>query len=72
MMALPEVTGILIQKMISGRELFCGATREGRFGHLVMAGMGGSLYRGLQGCCNCTGASLRPGGKVNDTVTQVI
>lgn len=41
MMALTEVTGILIQKMISGRELFCGATREGRFGHLVMAGMGG-------------------------------
>jgi len=41
MIALPEVTGILIQKMISGRELFCGATGEGRFGHLVMAGMGG-------------------------------
>jgi len=41
MMALPEVTGILIQKMISGSELFCGATREGRFGHLLMAGMGG-------------------------------
>lgn len=41
MMALPGVTGILIQKMISGRELFCGAAREGRFGHLVMAGMGG-------------------------------
>ncbi len=41
MMPLPGVTGILIQKMISGRELFCGAAREGRFGHLVMAGMGG-------------------------------
>lgn len=41
MMALPGVTGILIQKMISGSELFCGAIREGRFGHLVMAGMGG-------------------------------
>ncbi len=41
MMALPEVTAILIQKMITGHELFCGATREGRFGHLVMAGMGG-------------------------------
>lgn len=41
MMKLPEVTGILIQKMISGMELFCGAKREGRFGHLVMAGMGG-------------------------------
>jgi acetyltransferase len=41
MKAQPEVTGILIQKMLSGRELFCGATREGHFGHLVMAGMGG-------------------------------
>jgi acetyltransferase len=41
MMALPEVTAILIQKMITGSELFCGATREDRFSHLVMAGMGG-------------------------------
>ncbi len=41
MMKLPEVTAILIQKMISGMELFCGAKREGRFGHLIMAGMGG-------------------------------
>ncbi len=41
MMALPEVTAVLVQKMISGRELFCGASREGGFGHLVMAGMGG-------------------------------
>ncbi len=36
MMTLPEVTGILVQKMISGREIFCGATREDRYGHLVM------------------------------------
>jgi len=41
MIKLPEVTAILIQKMISGMELFCGAKREGKFGHLVMAGMGG-------------------------------
>jgi len=41
MMKLPEVTAVLVQKMISGIELFCGAKREGRFGHLVMAGMGG-------------------------------
>ncbi len=41
MMKLPEVTAILIQKMISGMELFCGAKREGKFGYLVMAGMGG-------------------------------
>ncbi|HSO77509.1 MAG TPA: acetate--CoA ligase family protein [Bacteroidales bacterium] len=38
---LPDVTGILVQKMISGTELFCGAKREQKFGHLVMAGMGG-------------------------------
>jgi acetyltransferase len=41
MMKLPEVTSVLIQKMISGMELFCGAKREGKFGHIVMAGMGG-------------------------------
>lgn len=41
MMALPGVTAVLIQKMISGTELFCGAIREERFGHLVMAGLGG-------------------------------
>jgi acetate---CoA ligase (ADP-forming) len=41
MMKLPEVTAVLVQKMIGGRELFCGAKSEGRFGHLVMAGMGG-------------------------------
>ena len=41
MMGLPGVTAVLVQKMVSGMELFCGAKREGRFGHLVMAGMGG-------------------------------
>lgn len=41
MMKLPDVTAVLVQKMISGMELFCGAKCEGRFGHLVMAGMGG-------------------------------
>ena len=41
MMKLPEVTGILVQKMISGTELFCGAKKEPKFGHMVMAGMGG-------------------------------
>ena len=41
MMALPGVTAILIQKMISGSELFCGATREERYGHILMAGTGG-------------------------------
>jgi len=35
------VTAILVQRMMGGTELFSGATREGRFGHPVMAGMGG-------------------------------
>jgi acetate---CoA ligase (ADP-forming) len=41
MMKITDVRGILIQKMISGMELFCGAKREDKFGHLLMAGMGG-------------------------------
>jgi len=41
MMKIKDVTGILVQKMISGTELFCGAKREDKFGHLLMAGMGG-------------------------------
>jgi acetate---CoA ligase (ADP-forming) len=41
MMKIPDVKGILIQKMLSGTELFCGAKREEKFGHLLMAGMGG-------------------------------
>jgi acetate---CoA ligase (ADP-forming) len=41
MMKIHDVKGVLIQKMISGAELFCGAKREEKFGHLLMAGMGG-------------------------------
>lgn len=41
MMMIPDAKGILIQKMISGMEIFCGAKREEKFGHLLMAGMGG-------------------------------
>lgn len=41
MMKIQGAEGILIQKMISGMELFCGAKREEKFGHLLMAGMGG-------------------------------
>ena len=53
MMKLPEVTAILIQKMISGMELFCGAKREGRFGHLVMAGMGGIFIEVFKDVATC-------------------
>jgi acetyltransferase len=41
MIRIPGVTAVLIQKMIGGTELFCGAKREHLYGHLIMAGMGG-------------------------------
>lgn len=53
MIALEGVTGILIQKMISGRELFCGAKREDKFGHLIMAGMGGIFIEVFKDVATC-------------------
>ncbi len=41
LMAIPQATGVLFQPMLSGTELFIGATREGLFGHLVLCGLGG-------------------------------
>ena len=41
MINIPDTTAILIQPMLSGMELFAGATREGHFGHVLMCGMGG-------------------------------
>lgn len=41
MMKIPDTTGILMQQMLSGTELFAGAIREEKFGHQVMAGLGG-------------------------------
>ena len=41
LMRIPQATGVLFQPMLSGTELFIGATREGNFGHLVLCGLGG-------------------------------
>ncbi len=41
MIQIPETTGILMQQMLSGTELFAGAIAEPQFGHQVMAGLGG-------------------------------
>lgn len=35
------VTAVVIQKMISGTELFIGANYETRFGHVILCGLGG-------------------------------
>ncbi|WP_085536124.1 acetate--CoA ligase family protein [Massilibacteroides vaginae] len=48
MMSLPEVTGVLVQPMLKGQELFLGAKYEERFGHVVLCGLGGIFVEVLK------------------------
>lgn len=41
LMKIPQATGVMVQEMISGQELYCGSVHEGDFGHLVIFGLGG-------------------------------
>lgn len=41
LMNIENATGVLLQKMVKGQELFCGAKAEGKFGHIILAGLGG-------------------------------
>ena len=41
LMSIDGATGVLIQPMLKGRELFVGAKRENPFGHLLLIGLGG-------------------------------
>jgi len=41
LMRIKEAKGVLIQKMVTGTELFAGIKAEGAFGHLLLAGLGG-------------------------------
>jgi acetate---CoA ligase (ADP-forming) len=41
MMKIKDVSGVLIQPMLSGTELFIGAKYEPRFGHVILCGLGG-------------------------------
>ena len=41
MMKIPETTAVLIQPMLAGAELYIGAEREEKFGHLILCGLGG-------------------------------
>ena len=40
MMQIPDATGVMVQKMLKGTELFIGAKYEERFGHVVLCGLG--------------------------------
>ncbi len=48
MMKLPGVTSVMVQPMLSGTELFIGATYEDRFGHVVLCGLGGIFVEVLE------------------------
>ena len=48
MMQIKDTTAILMQPMLRGTELFVGAKREDKFGHMVMAGLGGIFIEVLK------------------------
>lgn len=41
MKSIRDVTGVMVQEMVSGIELFIGAKYEPRFGHIILCGLGG-------------------------------
>jgi acyl-CoA synthetase (NDP forming) len=66
LMAIPESKGVLIQEMVSGEELYCGAVKQGDFGHLVICGLGGVFLELLHD----TASALAPMSK--NEITSMI
>ena len=48
MMKIKDATGVMVQKMVKGTELFIGAKYEERFGHVVLCGLGGIFVEVLK------------------------
>ncbi|MBR5038888.1 MAG: acetate--CoA ligase family protein [Prevotella sp.] len=48
MMKIDGATGVMVQKMLKGTELFIGAKYEQRFGHVVLCGLGGIFVEVLK------------------------
>ena len=48
MMNIKDATGVMVQKMLKGTELFIGAKYEERFGHVVLCGLGGIFVEVLK------------------------
>lgn len=48
MMQIEGALGVLLQPMLKGLELFAGAKREGKFGTLILCGMGGIMIEVLK------------------------
>ncbi len=47
-MDIPETHSVLIQPMLSGIELFAGSKFEGKFGHILLCGLGGIFIEVLK------------------------
>lgn len=47
-MQIPDAVGVLLQPMLSGIEIFAGVKAEEKFGHLVLAGLGGIFIEVLK------------------------
>ena len=41
MMQIPETYAVMLAQQLSGTEVFIGAKREDKFGHMVLCGLGG-------------------------------
>ena len=48
MMKIPDAKGVMVQKMLRGKELFIGAKYEERIGHVVLCGLGGIFVEVLK------------------------
>ncbi len=48
MLRIKETTGVLLQPMLSGTEIFVGAKFEPNFGHMVLCGLGGIFIEVLK------------------------
>ncbi len=48
MLQIKDTTAILLQPQLSGTQLFVGANREPKFGHLIMCGLGGIFIEVLK------------------------
>lgn len=48
MMSIPKTVAIMLQPMLSGTQIFIGAKREEKFGHLILCGLGGIFIEVLQ------------------------
>lgn len=48
MMSIKDTTGILLQPMLKGTELFAGIKKEGKFGHMILFGLGGIFIEVLK------------------------